>query len=65
MKTKVQVKDLKKGDELSSGTKIISDPVIGLKTPKGQMETIVKYPTKEFNTVVTWGKYTTVVVTNR
>lgn len=64
MKTKVKVKDLRKGDQLSSGTIILEGPTYGYTTLRGHTNLYVQYPNKKTN-VVEWGKYTTVVVTNR
>lgn len=63
MKTKVQVKDLRKGDELSSGAQILGSPTADIKDTK---KYIVPVKYKEGRSVFqSWGKYTTVTVTNR
>jgi hypothetical protein len=64
MKTKVQVKDLRKGDQLSSGTRILEGPTTGVTTRSGRTNLYVQYPNKKTN-VVEWGKSTTVTVLNR
>lgn len=55
----VKVKYLKAGDVLSSGAKITSAPVAGLKTPAGKVEVGVEYPNGNKKTQL-WGKETTV-----
>lgn len=55
----LQVQQLKTGDVLSSGAKVISDPVAGLCTPKGKMEISIEYANGN-RKLQTWGKYTTV-----
>lgn len=65
MKTKVQVKDLKKGDMLGT-CKIIQNPVY-LGTWCGQKDRMlvgVQYGDQPAK-IATWGKFTTVTVTNR
>lgn len=64
MKTKVQVKDLKAGDLLSSGTEVITGPVNGYGVPTGKMAISVKYANGNHK-VQLWNKSTTVTVTNR
>lgn len=63
MKTKIQVRDLKKGDKLSSGARVLAEPTVGLTTPAGRCEVFVEYADR--NKMQTWNKYTTVTVTNR
>lgn len=57
--TTVRVNDLKTGDTLSSGAKVISSPTAGLMTPKGKVEIGIQYPNGKC-AVQTWGKFTTV-----
>lgn len=64
MKTKVQVKDLRKGDVLSSGAIMLSDPLVGIWTPKDKYEINVRYPDGKEKKQL-WGRYTTVTVLNR
>lgn len=64
MRTKVQVRDLRKGDQLSSGTIILEGPTSGFTTAKGHTNLYVQYPNKKTN-VVEWGKFTTVTILNR
>lgn len=56
---KKRVADLKAGDTLSSGAKVISSPTAGFSTPKGKVEIGIQYPNGKCS-VQTWGKYTTV-----
>lgn len=64
MKTKVQVKDLQIGDQLSSGAKIVSDPFESLHARKGKVIVGVLYSNGKLTTQE-WGKSTTVTVINR
>lgn len=59
---KVQVKDLRKGDVLSSGAVITSNPVELVHTPKGKVTIGVRYPKESQAYARTWGKYTEVTV---
>lgn len=61
MKTKVQVKDLQVGDELSLGTTVLGN---SLSTTKGKNAVCVKYLGGTIKTQL-WGRSTTVTVTNR
>ena len=64
MKTKVQVKDLRAGDVLSSGAKLLAEPCVGIKTPSGKVEIFVLYPNKK-SAWQKWNKSTKVTITNR
>lgn len=65
MKTKVQVKDLRAGDDLGN-CKIVGPPVnLGdWCGQKNRMGVVVQYGNAEPKTAI-WGKYTTVTVINR
>lgn len=56
-----RVSQLQVGDELSSGAKVISSPVAGLKTPAGKVEIGIEYPGGR-RKLQLWGKNTTVGV---
>jgi len=64
MKTKVQVRDLRKGDQLSSGQTILEDPSAISSTPAGYMDIKVQYPNKKERWQI-WNKSTKVSITNR
>lgn len=57
--TTIRVSDLKTGDTLSSGAKVISNPTAGVRTPKGKVEIGIQYPNGKC-AVRTWGKSTTI-----
>lgn len=57
--TTVRVTDLKTGDTLSSGAKVISGPTSGLRTPRGKVEIMVEYANGQRVQRV-WNKGTTV-----
>ena len=54
-----KVKNLKKGDKLTSGILIVSNPVAGLYTPKGKVEIGVEYPNGNTKVQI-WNKETIV-----
>lgn len=60
MKT-VRVTDLKTGDTLSSGAKVISNPFAGVRTPRGKVEIGIEY-TNGQRVLRIWNKSTTVGV---
>lgn len=64
MNTKVQVRDLRKGDILVSGIEIITGPVSALALPAGKVGISVRYANGKHK-IATWNKATTVTVTNR
>lgn len=56
---KKQVQYLRKGDKISSGAIVTSDPWIDTTTPSGKMFINIKYPKDPENGYTrTWGKYT-------
>lgn len=59
MTQSIKVADLKAGDILSSGAKVISAPVSLVRTPKGKVQIGIQYPNGN-QKVQTWGKHTTV-----
>lgn len=65
MKTKVQVKDLRAGDELGA-CKVVGTPTFigNYCGQKNRMSVPVQYGEREPVTAI-WGKYTTVTVINR
>jgi hypothetical protein len=56
-----RVYQLTVGDELSSGAKVISNPVAGLRTPSGKVEIGIEYPGGNRKLQI-WGKNTTIGV---
>lgn len=64
MKTKVQVRCLKKGDVLAStGAQVTCDPFTRHDTPSGK--TVVVTCNRGYESVKVWNKATTVTITNR
>ena len=57
----IKVKHLKAGMTLSSGTKVVSDPVSLTKTPKGMVQIGVEYPNGKLAAPL-WNKETTVKI---
>lgn len=67
MKTKVQVKDLRKGDQLSTGT-VVSDPFQLIQhgiTSGSKPKMFLEMESAGVCKGKVWGKNTTVTVTNR
>lgn len=57
----IQVKDLKAGMVLSSGAKVVADPVSLCNTPKGKVEIGIEYTNGKIR-AQEWNKYTMVKI---
>lgn len=58
---KVFVKDLKKGNKLTSGALVITAPSAGINTPSGKVDIEIEYPNGQTK-FQTWNKKTIVSI---